>query len=117
MRNRRNGKLPPLVASDEEVLSIIQKQVKQRRDSIDEFEKAKREDLVARERAEDECSSRTSRSRPPRGDRSGRGKVIAETGASGPRDIGKVMPVLTKQFAGRADGRIINEIVRRLLGS
>ena len=42
--------------------------------------------------------------------------TIAETGASGPRDIGKVMPVLIKRFQGKADGRVISEIVRDLLG-
>ena len=44
-------------------------------------------------------------------------RLVTETGASGPRDIGKVMPVLVKEFAGRADGRLINEVVRSLLGS
>ena len=43
--------------------------------------------------------------------------LVAETGASGPRDIGKVMPPLVKQFSGRADGRLINEVVRALLGA
>ncbi len=112
------AKLPPLVASDDEVLAIVQKQLKQRRDSIDQFEKAKRTDLADKERAEaailevylpqqataEEIEAAAS-------------KVIAETGASGPRDMGKVMPVLSKQFAGRADGRLINETVRRLLGA
>ena len=42
--------------------------------------------------------------------------MVAETGASGPRDIGKVMPVLIKRFQGKADGRVISEIVRELLG-
>ncbi len=42
-------------------------------------------------------------------------RVVAGTGASGPRDIGKVMPVLMQEFAGRTDGRIVSEIVRELL--
>ena len=44
-------------------------------------------------------------------------RVVAESGATTIRDIGKVMPVLTKEFAGRADGREINAVVRSLLGA
>jgi uncharacterized protein YqeY len=100
------------------VQSIIQKQLKQRRDSIDQFEKAKRDDLAAKERAEaailevylpQQASVEEIEAAAK--------KVIAETGASGAREMGKVMPVLTRQFAGRADGRLINETVRRLLGA
>ncbi|MGE0601919.1 MAG: GatB/YqeY domain-containing protein [Dehalococcoidia bacterium] len=112
------AKLPPLVASDEEVLSIIQKQLKQRRDSIEQFEKAKREDLASKERAEAEILEQyLPKQAAPEEIEAAAAKVIAETGASGPRDMGKVMPVLTRQFAGRADGRLINETVRRLLGA
>jgi uncharacterized protein YqeY len=112
------AKLPPLVASDDEVLSIIQKQLKQRRDSIDQFEKAKREDLAAKERAEAEILERYMPQQASAEEiEAAAVKVIAETGASGPREMGKVMPVLSKQFAGRADGRLINETVRRLLGA
>ena len=112
------AKLPPLVASDDDVLSIVQKQLKQRRDSIDQFEKAKRSDLAEKERAEaailevylpQQASAEEIEAAAA--------KVIAETGASGPRDMGKVMPVLTRQLAGRADGRLISETVRRLLGA
>ena len=112
------AKLPPLVASDDEVLAIIQKQVKQRRDSIDQFEKANREDLAAKERAEAEILEHYMPQQATAEEiEAAAAKVIAETGASGPREMGKVMPVLTKQFAGRADGRLINETVRRLLGA
>lgn len=112
------AKLPPLVASDDEVLAIVQKQVKQRRDSIDQFEKANREDLAAKERAEAEILEHyLPRQATAEEIEAAAAKVIAETGASGPREMGKVMPVLTKQFAGRADGRLINETVRRLLGA
>lgn len=112
------AKLPPLVLEDGEVLSIIQKQLKQRRDSIDQFEKAHRDDLAAKEQAEAEIlETYLPQQATAEEIAEAAARVIAETGASGPREMGKVMPVLTKQFAGRADGRLINETVRRLLGA
>lgn len=112
------AKLPPVVLSDDEVVSIVQKQLKQRRDSIDQYEKARREDLAEKERAEAEIlEAYLPQQASAEEIEAAAQKVIAETGASGPRDMGKVMPVLTKQFAGRADGRLINETVRRLLGA
>ena len=112
------AKLPPLSLADDEVLALIQKQLKQRRDSIDQFEKAKRTDLADKERAEAAILEVYLPQQAGAEElEAAAAKVIAETGASGPRDMGKVMPVLTKQFAGRADGRLINETVRRLLGA
>ncbi|MEO8541360.1 MAG: GatB/YqeY domain-containing protein [bacterium] len=112
------AKLPPLVLDDSEVLAIVQKQLKQRRDSIDQFEKAKREDLAAKERAEAVIlEAYLPQQASAEEIEAAAAKIIAETGASGPREMGKVMPLLTKQFAGRADGRLINETVRRLLGA
>ncbi len=102
---------------DAGVIQVIQKQAKQRRESIFEFRKGNREDLVAKEEAElvvleAYLPAQAERSEVEEAAR----KLVAETGASGPRDIGKVMPPLVKQFAGRADGRLINEVVRALLG-
>lgn len=102
---------------DAAVVAVIQRQVKQRRESIAEFKKGGRQDLVDKESSElavldgylPEQASREEIVEAAR-------KVIAETGASGPRDLGKVMPALTKQFAGRADGRIISEVVKEQLG-
>jgi uncharacterized protein YqeY len=112
------AKLPPVVLADDDVLSIVQKQIKQRRDSIDQFENANRSDLAAKERAEATIlEAYLPQQATAEEIEAAVVKVIAETGAAGPRDMGKVMPVLTKQFAGRADGRIINETVRRLLGT
>lgn len=103
---------------DDAVVTVIQKQVKQRRESIIEFEKGNRPDLVEREAAEAAILQTylPEQARPEDIEAAAR-RVIAETGASGPRDIGKVMPVLTREFAGRADGRAINEVVRSLLGA
>lgn len=104
--------------SDADVLGIIGKQAKQRRESIKEFEKAGRQDLVDKERAELEViesylPARVSRDEITQAAR----EVIAEVGAAGPRDKGKVMPVLIRRLAGRAEGREINEVVTELLGS
>jgi hypothetical protein len=104
--------------TDDAVVLVAQKQVKQRRESILEFRKANREDLVEKEEAE---LAILETYLPQQADRSeveaAARKLVAETGASGARDIGKVMPPLVKQFSGRADGRLINEVVRELLGS
>ncbi|MGE5596294.1 MAG: GatB/YqeY domain-containing protein [Hyphomicrobiales bacterium] len=112
------AKLPPLVLDDAEVQALIQKQLKQRRDSIEQYRKAGREDLAAKEEAEAQVLESYLPKQAGRAEiEEAARKVIAETGASGPRDMGKVMPVLAKQFAGRADGRTINEVVRGLLGA
>ncbi len=104
--------------SDTDVLGVISKQVKQRRESIDEFEKAGRSDLVAKE--SDELTVLEAYLPPQVGREEiaeAAREVIAEVGASGPRDKGKVMPVLVKRLAGRAEGRDINEVVTDLLAS
>ena len=99
-----------------DLLAVVQRQVKQRRESIAEFRKAGRDDLVTREEQELDAFAgylpeEASRDEIVEAART----VVAETGASGPRDIGKVMPVLVERFRGRADGRQINEVVRELL--
>ena len=102
---------------DDAIIGVVQKQAKMRREAITEFEKAGRADLVAKERGElAVLEAYLPLQADPEEVEAAARRVIAETGASGPRDIGRVMPVLTKEFAGRADGRATSEIVRRLLG-
>jgi hypothetical protein len=101
---------------DGAILGVLAKEVKQRRESIEEFRKGGREDLVAREEAQlafiqpylPEQMTREEIIEAAR-------NVIAEVGASGPGDKGKVMPVIISQLRGRADGREINAIVTELL--
>jgi uncharacterized protein len=102
--------------ADDQVLQVIAKQVKQRRESIDEFRKADRNDLADKEAAEMEVLQVYLPAQMDRGEIELEArKVIAEAGASGPGDKGKVMKELVSRLAGRAEGRDINEVVTKLL--
>ena len=102
--------------SDDDVLKIIQKQVKQRRDSMQQYKEAGREDLYEKEALEvaifehylpkqlsdDELKSEVA-------------KIIEEVGATSMKDIGKVMAKASKALASSADGKRINLMAKALL--
>jgi uncharacterized protein len=102
--------------SDDEILALIQKQVKQLRESLAEFEKGGRPDLVEKARGEIEILSGYLPQQLTEVEiREIARKVIEEVGAQGARDLGKVMGPVVALTRGRADGRQVNEIVRALL--
>jgi uncharacterized protein YqeY len=102
--------------TDADVLDVLQKQAKQRRESIEEFRKGGRQDLVDRETAELAILEAYLPQQLSREDVAAEvRRVIAETGASSPADKGKVMPQAIARLKGRADGRLINEVVTELL--
>jgi uncharacterized protein YqeY len=101
---------------EDEEIKLLQKLVKQRKDSLEIFQQQKRDDLAKKEQEEitiiekflpqqlsvDELKQALQ-------------KIIAETGAAGPADLGKVMGIASKQFAGRADGKTISTLAKELL--
>ncbi len=102
--------------SDEDVLAVLAKQAKQRRDSIDQFRKAERSDLVAQEEAE--LTIITEYLPRQLTDAEIEEVVVGiknELGASGMSDMGKLMGAAMKQLKGKADGKRVQGIVRRLL--
>lgn len=103
---------------DTDILGVIAKEARQRQESIDAFKQGNRPDLVAQEEAElavlkEYLPRQMTREEIITAAR----QVIAEVGAQGPGDKGKVMPQLIAQLKGKADGREINAIVTELLGS
>jgi hypothetical protein len=99
------------------VLATIVKQVKQRHDSAEEFRRGNRQDLVDKEESEAVVLQTYLPPAMSREDiEAAARKVIAEVGAQGPRDMGKVMGPLNAQLRGRADGAEISAVVRELLG-
>lgn len=104
--------------TEAELQAVLGTQAKQRREAIGEYTKAGRPDLAKKEEEElsillsflppqlsmEECEAEVSR-------------IIQEVGASGPKDLGKVMKSAMARLAGRADGKVIQEITRRRLSS
>lgn len=102
--------------SDEEVLAILRKAVKQRLDSIDQFTKGNRPELAAKEQSELEMLK--TYLPPELSDaelETGLREIVTSTGAQSKKDLGKVMKEASARFKGRADGKKIQEIVNRLL--
>jgi len=104
---------------DAEVLQVIASLAKQRRDSIEQFAKAGRTDLVDKETAElNILQAYLPAGATPEEINAAVAEAIAETGASSPKDMGKVMKAVMPKLAGKnADGKAVNEAVRRTLGA
>lgn len=102
--------------TDDEVVDVLTKQVKQRRESIEMYRSAGRDDRAAAEEAE---AAILAEFLPEQLDEAAiedlARAAIAETGASSPADMGRVMGRLSPQTRGRADGRLVSDVVRRLL--
>ena len=104
--------------SDDVAMSVVQKQAKQRRDSIDQFEAAGREDLVAKEREELAIIEEYLPEQLTEEDvRKAIEKIINETGAESMKDMGRVMGAAMGRLRGLADGRLVQDIVKKLLSS
>lgn len=101
---------------DEGVLAVIAKQAKQRRESIEEFRKGHRPDLVEKEEAELAVLQTylPAQASPAEVEALAR-QVISEVGARGKQDMGKVMPLVISRLRGKADGRLISQVVQELL--
>lgn len=102
--------------TDEEIVSLLQKYAKQRRESIELYEKGGRQDLVEKEKAE--LAIVESYLPEQMGEDEIRKVVeeaIAETGASSLKDLGKIMKIVIPKVKGKADGSVVNRIARELL--
>jgi hypothetical protein len=102
--------------TEEEVLEVISSEAKKRKDSIEQYEKGNRQDLADQEKKEleilmdylpEQMSEEEIRKLVK--------EKIADLGASGPQDIGKVMGALMSQLKGKAEGGIVNKIVQEEL--
>jgi uncharacterized protein YqeY len=103
---------------DAQVLAVLDKMVKQRRDSVDQYERANREDLAAIERAEIVVIERYLPAKLGEAEIvAAIDAAIAQTGASGPTDMGKLMGVLKPKLAGQVDMGQVSALVKRRLSA
>ncbi|MCC6816838.1 MAG: GatB/YqeY domain-containing protein [Saprospiraceae bacterium] len=104
--------------TEERGITIIQKLLKQRKESFEIYEKQNRADLAQTEKEEIEVISKYLPEQLSESDlRKFIQQIIIDTSASGPKDMGKVMGVATKSLAGKADSKNVSLLVKELLGS
>jgi uncharacterized protein YqeY len=105
------------IAQDVE-MKLLTKAAKQRKESIEIFAKEGRDDLAKREQFQLDVISRYLPKQMSEAEIAEElEKIIATVGAKGPQDMGKVMGTATKQLAGKADGKIMSDLVKKLLAS
>lgn len=103
--------------SDEAGMKLLQRLVKQRKESADIFTQQGRADLAANEQAEAAIIEAYLPKQLGEDElRPIIAAIISEVGASGPQDMGKVMGTATKRLAGQADGKVVSAVVKALLG-
>jgi hypothetical protein len=112
----KRGSSNPMSAEDE--LGVLTTAAKKRRESIEQFQNGGRPELAEQERKElaiiqEYLPRQMSTEELEKAVRD----IIAQTGATGPGEFGKVMPQVMKQLKGKADGRVIQETVKKLLGA
>ena len=102
--------------ADEAVVKIIQKLVKQRKETAEIYKQQNREELAAQELAEAAAMEVYLPKQLSEAELEEElKKIIAQVGATGPQDMGKVMGTATKALAGKADGKAISVLVKKLL--
>ncbi len=99
-----------------ELLDLVVKQCKQRQDSIEQFSQAGRNDLADKERAELEALRRYL-PEPLEGEalKEAARKAVAELGAAGPKDMGRVIQHIMTAYKGRVDGKVVSAVVKEAL--
>lgn len=101
---------------EEDEVKLLQKLVKQRKDSLEIFQQQNRPDLAKKEEEEIAVIERFLPQQLSTEElKESLVKIIADVGATSPADLGKVMGIATKQFAGKADGKTISSLVKELL--
>jgi uncharacterized protein len=101
---------------EEDEIKLLQKLVKQRKDSLEIFQQQNRTDLAKKEEEEIAVIEKFLPKQLSAEElKAALTRIIAETGASSPADLGKVMGIASKQFAGKADGKTISALVKDLL--
>ena len=104
--------------SDETAIKLIQKLAKQGKESAELYSSQDRPELAAEELAQVAVMEKYLPKQMSEEEiAAALREIIAQTGAAGPQDMGKVMGVATKQFAGKAEGRVISTIVKQLLNN
>jgi uncharacterized protein len=103
--------------SEEDVLEVLVREIKQRKDSFNEYEKAGRNDLAQKEKLEIEILSNYL---PAQLDEEELHQIVADaialSGATSKKEMGKVMGAVLPLVKGRADSKLVNQLVQRLLG-
>ena len=115
LKNKQIDRRRPL--TEEEVIETVRSLIKQRHDSIEQFAKGGRQDLVDKETAEIAVLERYLPQQMAREELESMVRAaITQTGAQGARDMGKVMKAIIPMVGGRADGKLVSELVKNALG-